>query len=481
MIISKEHIFKISKNILPFSDAGSTNFSLFQLLRLSLFQISVGMATVMLAGTLNRVMIVELLVPASLVAIMIAIPVLIAPLRTFYGHKSDTYKSFIGWKRIPYMWFGSLFQFGGLAIMPFAIIILSGDQTVGPSWAGEVLVAIAFLFTGIGMHITQTVGLALAADRATKENRPRVVALLYFMFLFGMGISAVVIGILLADFSKLRLIQVVQGSAVLTLILNLVAVWRQEQIIINQQKNDKSEKFFLSWKKFISDRKTNSLIWVVFWGTLAFSMQDVLLEPYGGQILGLSVSETTNLTGVWALGALLGLALAANNSKKTVSSVSNAMTALLIGIVGFSAIIFSSPMQFPFLYFLGTLFIGFGTGLFSVSLLIIAMALSSKTNLGSGFILGSWGAAQAIGAGLGIAVGGILRDLVNKIALSGYLGSTFENNSIGYIFVYHLEILFIFITLIVLGMLSQEINKRKIKDHDQKSFGFSIVQLYNFL
>ena len=475
MIISKEHIFKISKNILPFSDAGSANFSLFQLLRLSLFQISVGMATVMLAGTLNRVMIVELLVPASLVAVMIAIPVLIAPLRTFYGHKSDTYKSFIGWKRIPYMWFGSLFQFGGLAIMPFAIIILSGDQTVGPSWAGEVLVAIAFLFTGIGMHITQTVGLALAADRATKENRPRVVALLYFMFLFGMGISAVVIGILLADFSKLRLIQVVQGSAVLTLILNLVAVWRQEQIIINNQKNDKSEKFFLSWKKFISDRKTNSLIWVVFWGTLAFSMQDVLLEPYGGQILGLSVSETTNLTGVWALGALLGLALAANNSKKTVSSVSNAMTALLIGIVGFSAIIFSSPMQFPFLYFLGTLFIGFGTGLFSVSLLIIAMALSSKTNLGSGFILGSWGAAQAIGAGLGIAVGGILRDVVNKIALSGYLGSTFENNSIGYIFVYHLEILLIFITLIALGMLSQEINKRKIKDHAQKSFGLTEI------
>ena len=475
MIVSKEHIFKISKNILPFSDAGSTNFSLFQLLRLSLFQISVGMATVMLAGTLNRVMIVELLVPASLVAVMIAIPVLIAPLRTFYGYKSDTYKSFIGWKRIPYMWFGSLFQFGGLAIMPFAIIILSGDQTVGPSWAGEVLVAIAFLFTGIGMHITQTVGLALAADRATKENRPRVVALLYFMLLFGMGISAVVIGLLLADFSKLRLIQVVQGSAVLTLILNLVAVWRQEQIIINNQKNDKSEKFFLSWKKFISDRKTNSLIWVVFWGTLAFSMQDVLLEPYGGQILGLSVSETTNLTGVWALGALLGLALAANNSKKTVSSVSNAMTALLIGIVGFSAIIFSSPMQFPFLYFLGTLFIGFGTGLFSVSLLIIAMALSSKTNLGSGFILGSWGAAQAIGAGLGIAVGGILRDVVNKLALSGYLGSTFENNSIGYIFVYHLEILFIFITLIALGMLSQEINKRKIKDHAQKSFGLTEI------
>ena len=75
MILAKEHISKISKKLLPFSDAESENFSLLQLLRLSLFQISVGMATVMLAGTLNRVMIVELGVPASLVAIMIAIPV----------------------------------------------------------------------------------------------------------------------------------------------------------------------------------------------------------------------------------------------------------------------------------------------------------------------------------------------------------------------------------------------------------------------
>ena len=168
------------------------------------------------------------------------------------------------------MWFGSLFQFGGLAVMPFAIIILSGDQTVGPDWAGEVLVAIAFLLTGIGMHITQTVGLALAADKATKETRPRVVAFLYFMFLFGMGVSAIVVGALLEDFSKLRLIQVVQGSAVLTLILNLVAVWRQERIIIKTAMNKSEDRFFISWKKFISDRKSNSLIWVVFGEPLLF-------------------------------------------------------------------------------------------------------------------------------------------------------------------------------------------------------------------
>ena len=478
MILSKAHVHRISRKILPFSDAESTDFLLSQILRLSLFQISVGMATVMLAGTLNRVMIVELGVPASLVAIMIAIPVLIAPLRTFFGFKSDTYKSAIGWRRIPYMWFGSIFQFGGLAIMPFSIIVLSGDQTVGPTWAGEALVAVAFLFTGLGIHMTQTVGLALAADRATPDTRPRVVALLYFMFLFGMGISALIVGGLLADFSKLRLIQVVQGAAVMTLVLNLVAVWRQEFVQKPSAKvmeKEHKDGFLVTWRKFIRNQKISSLIWVVFLGSLAFSMQDVLLEPYGGQVLGLSVSATTLLTSLWAFGSILGLALAARNSSRPRSPISNTLVALLVGIIGFSAIIFSSPMQIPFLYFMGTALIGFGTGLFSVSLLTLAMSFSNDDRVGRGLILGSWGAAQALGAGLGIAIGGILRDIINKYALKGSFGTAFESDATGYLFVYHLEILIIFITLVTLGGLSQELRKANFRINEKKRFGLAEI------
>ena len=180
-------VTKLSLEMLPFADAASKDLPLGQLLRLSLFQVSVGMATVLLLGTLNRVMIVELGVPAMVVAAMIALPVLSAPFRALLGFRSDTHRSAIGWKRVPYIWFGSLWQFGGLAIMPFALIVLGGDQTLGPAWAGEVLAALAFLMTGLGMHMTQTAGLALACDRATEETRPRVVALLYVMFLVGMG------------------------------------------------------------------------------------------------------------------------------------------------------------------------------------------------------------------------------------------------------------------------------------------------------
>ena len=173
MIQKQPHpLTKLTMRMLPFSDAVSDALPFGQLMRLSLFQVSVGMASVMLLGTLNRVMIVELSVGAMVVAFMIALPVLIAPFRTLLGFRSDTYRSAIGWKRIPYLWFGSLWQFGGLAIMPFALLVLSGTQVIGPGWAGEVLAAIAFLMTGLGLHMTQTAGLALAADRATEDTRP---------------------------------------------------------------------------------------------------------------------------------------------------------------------------------------------------------------------------------------------------------------------------------------------------------------------
>ena len=166
----KSRLKELSIRALPFADAASDTLPLDQLLRLSLFQVSVGMASVMLLGTLNRVMIVELSVPAMIVAIMIALPVLIAPFRALLGFRSDTYRSAIGWKRVPYIWFGSLWQFGGLAIMPFALLVLGGDVYHDIPFAGEVLAALAFLMTGLGLHMTQTAGLALASDRATDET-----------------------------------------------------------------------------------------------------------------------------------------------------------------------------------------------------------------------------------------------------------------------------------------------------------------------
>ena len=455
MIIGRNTFKTLTMRALPFSDAVSEQLPLGQLLRLSLFQISVGMAAVMLLGTLNRVMIVELGVAAWLVAMMIAIPVLVAPFRALLGFRSDTYRSAIGWKRIPYLWFGSLWQFGGLAIMPMGLLVLSGDQVTGPAWAGEVGAALAFLLTGLGMHMTQTAGLALAADRATEETRPQVVALLYVMFLIGMGVSAIIVGALLQNFSDLRLVQVVQGTAVVTLLLNITALWKQEKVnpMTKAEREAPRPLFRDAWADLKAGGVAGRLLVVVFLGTIAFNMQDVLLEPYGGEVLGLSVSATTLLTALWAGGALLGFGLAAKWLKSQVDPYRMAARGILFGLIAFCAVIFAAPMNSTTMFFAGSFGIGLGGGLFSVATLTAAMTLNTQGAAGKGLALGAWGAAQATAAGVSIFAGGAIRDVVNAAATNGSLGEALTSNATGYSVVYHVEIGFLFITLIALGPL----------------------------
>ncbi|MGR3434123.1 MAG: MFS transporter [Shimia sp.] len=455
--MSQRHpLTQFTIGMLPFADAVSDGLPLRQLLRLSLFQVSVGMAAVMLLGTLNRVMIVELSVPAMLVAVMIALPVLSAPFRALLGFRSDTHRSAIGWKRLPYLWFGSLYQFGGLAIMPMALVLLGpGEQAVDVPFAGEVGAAIAFVMVGLGMHMTQTAGLALAADRASDETRPRVVALLYVMFLLGMAVSALIVGALLRDFSELRLVQVIQGTAVVTLLLNVTALWKQERMapMTREERAAPRPRFRDAWDDFAQGGEAGRLLVVVFLGTMAFNMQDVLLEPYGGEILGLSVASTTVLTALWAAGALAGFALAARRLARGRCAYRLCGTGLMVGLVAFCAVIFSAPLAAPGLFFAGAAAIGFGGGLFSVATLMAAMTMPTGARAGRGLALGAWGAAQATAAGLSIAIGGTLRDAVNSAGEAGLLGPALADPATGYSVVYHTEIGLMFATLVALGPL----------------------------
>lgn len=473
MIVSPALLKQLTARCLPFSDAASEGLPLGQLLRLSLFQVSVGMATVMLLGTLNRVMIVELSVAATIVAVMIALPVLIAPFRTLMGFRSDSYRSAIGWKRIPYLWFGSLWQMGGLAVMPFALLVLSGNAAHDIPFAGEVLAALAFLMTGLGLHMTQTAGLALATDRADAASRPRVVALLYVMFLVGMGLSAVVIGWLLRDFTPLRLVRVVQGAAVVGLALNLIALWKQEKIcpMTRAEREAPRPQFREAWADLLAGGHAGRLLAVVFLGTLAFNMQDVLLEPYGGEILGLSVSSTTMLTAVWAIGALVGFSVAGRALAQGRNSMRLAAAGLLTGVLAFSLVIFSAPMGAPVMFFAGAGLIGLGGGLFAVSTLIAAMTMPTRGLAGNGLALGAWGAAQATGVGLATAMGGGLRDWIGSMATSGALGEALNTPATGYSFVYHIEIGLLFVTLAAVGPLVRY--ARQPKQQEAPGFGLA--------
>ncbi len=442
---------RVGTRWLPFADAATPDLPLPRLLRLSLIQVSVGMAAALLIGTLNRVMIVEMGVSAALVAVMVAIPLLIAPLRAVVGHRSDHHRSYLGWRRVPYIWMGTLIQFGGLAIMPFALILLSGD-TRGPEWIGATAAALAFLLVGAGLQTTQTAGLALAADLAAPPSRPRVVALMYVMLLFGMLGGGLAFAMLLDAYTPVRLIRVVQGAALATMALNLFALWKQEPRDPSRTRPSIERPDFLAaWRAYRQRPGATRFLLATGLGTAAFSMQDIILEPYGAEVLGLGVGATASLTALSALGALAAVALAAHALSRGIDPLRLAGVGVIAGLAAFSAVVFAAPLESSVLFRGGTLLIGFGGGFFFVSTLTHVMGMEAAGL--SGLALGAWGAVQAAANGLAVALGGVLRDVVGSAASVGLLGPALADSATGYSFVYHLEIALLFGTLVALGPL----------------------------
>jgi BCD family chlorophyll transporter-like MFS transporter len=445
----------LGPRFLPFADAATPDLPLSRLLRLSLFQVSVGMALVLLVGTLNRVMIVELGVPAALVAVMVALPVLYAPVRALIGFRSDNHRSALGWRRVPFIWTGSMVQFGGLAVMPFALLVLGGGGNASqwPAWLGPAGAGIAFLMVGAGLHMVQTAGLALATDLAPEDARPRVVGLMYVMLLLGSIVSAFVFGAVLQDFSPGRLVQVIQAAAVLTLVLNSVALWKQETRRPARLQPPRAEppSFADAWRLYSAGDGVRQRLLAIGLGTLAFGMQDVLLEPYGGEILGMGVGDTTWLTATLALGGLIGFSAASAILGRGVDPARMARAGAAVGLPAFAAVLLSAGWQSTPLFAAGALLIGFGGGVFGHGTLTLTMNRAPREQVG--LALGAWGAVQATAAGAGMALGGLLRDVVGAMALGGHLGPAFARPVTGYAAVYALEIALLALTLLVMGRL----------------------------
>jgi BCD family chlorophyll transporter-like MFS transporter len=451
----------LGTRFLPFADAASPDLPLPRLLRLSLFQVSVGMALVLIVGTLNRVMIVELGVPASLVALMLALPVLYAPFRALVGHRSDNHRSELGWRRVPYIWLGTLVQFGGLAIMPFALLVLSGrgDAPQWPAWIGPMGAGVAFLLVGAGLHTVQTAGLALATDLSPTASHPRVVGLMYVMLLAGSILGALVFGAMLADFTPGRLIQVIQASAVLTLVLNTVSLWKQE---VRRPRRGATlpepPAFSQAWRAYVAGEGVSRRLAAIGLGTLAFGMQDVLLEPYGGQVLGMSVAATTTLTASLALGGLIGFSVASYILGRGADPFRMAIYGGLVGIAGFALVILSPSVGSVAVFALGVGLVGLGGGLFGHGTLTATMNHAPRDQ--AGLALGAWGAVQATTAGIAIALGGLLADTVGAIAGRGAFGPSLAGRDTGYLAVYWLEIALLVVTIVLMSALARGLRPR---------------------
>jgi BCD family chlorophyll transporter-like MFS transporter len=186
-------------------------------------------------------------------------------------------------------------------------------------------------------------------------------------------------------------------------------------------------------------------------GTLAFGMQDVLLEPYGGQVLGMSVGATTWLTAALAGGGLCGFALAAGILSRGADPARLAVAGAWFGIPAFAAVTLAAAAQSVGLFAIGVVVIGFSAGLFGHGTLTLTMNRAPKEQ--AGLALGAWGAVQATAAGIAVALGGIGRDIVSAMAAQGWFGTALAGPATGYAFVYATEMLLLAVAIAVMSGL----------------------------
>jgi BCD family chlorophyll transporter-like MFS transporter len=244
---------------------------------------------------------------------------------------------------------------------------------------------------------------------------------------------------------------VIQATAVFTVICNLVSLWKQEARqpgVVPYAKGERRPQFREAWATFVTGGSAVRLLVASGLGFFAFNLQDVLLEPYGGEILGLSVSATTGLTAIMAVGAVGAFIMAAILLRNGSHPIRLAGAGAVVGIVGFLLITASGPMGLSGVFRLGTMIIGFGEGLFGVGTLSTAMALRDPSQ--HGIALGAWGAVFATAEGSSFALSGILKDWMSHLVAGGRLGPAFSAPTTPYSVVYVLEIVVLFATIIAL-------------------------------
>ena len=416
-----------------------------QVIRLGLFQFGLGVALAPIVGTLNRVLIDDLHLPAVAVGFLIAIHYFVSPIRAIVGFQSDKHRAEGRW-RTPYIVLGAMLTYGGLATAPFSLIVFGLDRL--PFVASLVICTLIFLAYGIGVNIVETAYLALVSDITRPKDRGRVLAVLWMMLILGTVVSSIVVGALLTEYSHVMLIRVMQGSALIFVILTFVSLSGRERmrpdgtlISVNAPapvRMTLSQSLRTLWQQ----PTLRALFAVLFIATLGFATHDVLLEPYGGQVLGMSVAATTRLTALWGISMISAVLVSGWMLWRGRSPAIPILAGCSIGALGFLLISLAGYINEVRLFHGGVMLIGMGRGLFIVASISLVMALADSRHMG--LFMGLWGVIQAMAQGFGTIGGGLLRDIVQ--ARSGDV-------LIGYTSVYETSLGFLVLALVLLFAL----------------------------
>lgn len=384
--------------------------------QLGLIHVAVAMTLVPINSTLNRVMIKELAISATLVAILASLPYLFSPIQVAIGSYSDRHPIF-GFRRTPYILAGLLLCVLGVIVSPQVAFLMHDNFPLG-LLAG----LLAFGAWGMGYNLSAVSYLSLASELSGEDERGKTIATMWFMMILSIILTAIGLSRMVDPYTPEALIRafgVVAASALAFGLLGLIKLEPRSDRL--SQSN--SEAYTI--KQMTSAITANPVARVFFVYLLlllaAILGQDVLLEPFGAEAFGMTVTQTTRITSIWGTFVLLAIIVAGlmegRVSKRLVAQLGNTGA-----LLGFIVIVVSGILINKIVFYTGVTLLGIGTGLSTVANLSLMFDLTMPGMMG--LYIGAWGFSNALSRLVGSILGGVVRDVVTQAtgrALSGYL------------------------------------------------------------
>jgi BCD family chlorophyll transporter-like MFS transporter len=405
-------------------------------IQLGLVHVAVAMTLVPINSTLNRVMIKELAISATVVAILASLPYLFSPIQVAIGSFSDRHP-LLGLRRTPYIVLGLLLCVTGVVISPWAAF-----QLADGNWVGTLAAVLAFLAWGMGYNLSAVSYLSLASELSGEKGRGKTIAVMWFMMIVSIILTAIAISRMVDPYTPEALRGAFWIVGLVALGLGFMGLVRLEPRSALRELGPSDHYSFKQMAgAILKNRQATLFFWYLLLLLAAILGQDVLLEPFGAEAFGLTVTQTTRITSLWGGFVLVAILIAGllegRVPKRIVAQGGN-----LGALAGFLVILLSGVIHNLAVFYTGVTLLGIGTGLSTVANLALMFDLTLPGQVG--LFIGAWGFSNAMSRLVGSVLGGVVRDVV---------GQTTGNMLAGYLAVFGIEAFLLLAAVFMLGRI----------------------------
>jgi len=386
--------------------------------QLGLIHVAVAMTLVPIDSTLNRVMIKELSISATLFAILSSLPYLFAPIQVAIGSYSDRHP-ILGFRRTPYILAGLLLCVLSLILLPPVAFLM--DKNFG---LGVVAGIFAFGAWGMGYNLSAVSYLSLASELSGEKERGKTIATMWFMMIVAIILTAISLGHMVDPYTPAALIHAFQVIAAAALTLGLLGLIKLEPRSGVSASQPAAETYTLKqmYEVIASNKAAKTFFIYLLLLLVGILGQNILLEPFAGQAFGFSVGQSTSrVNEIWGTFVLVSIIIAGlldgRISKRIVAQVGN-----IGSLIGFIIIVISGILANKEIFYIGITVLGLGTGLCTVANLSLMFDFTVPGLVG--LYIGAWGFSNALSRLTGNVLGGVVFDVLKRAtgsALTGYL------------------------------------------------------------